>query len=169
MDARNELLAYLGAALVTIVGLFGLQSWYASYIDVAVVHALPADTPLNEKVVAIRAAEQQKLSGGRKPIDEAKRALAGGARTNFAAITPKPSDDLTPMSGWINRPGFKAYEPRQPQVQAAPAAAAAEGEAADQGAAAPAEAAPAQPAAAQPANAGTAPALRGGASGGATP
>jgi hypothetical protein len=150
MDARNELLAYLGASIITIVGLFGLQSWYASYLDVSVVHALPADLPLNEKVAAIRAQEQQKLSAGKRPIEEAKRALADGNRANFAAIAPKPSEDLTPMSGWISKPGFKAYEPR---AQQAPAAAAPQGEAAADGTPADGTAAPAaaQPAAAPPA------------------
>src|SRR6185295_17060912 len=145
--SRNELLAYLGASIVTIVGLFGLQSWYASYLDVSVVHAQPADTPLNDKVAAIRAQEQQKLSSGKRPIEEAKHAIASGNRAGMASIAPKQSEDLTPMSGWISRPGFKAYEPRKPQAGAAPAAAP-EGEAAApaDGAAAPAAGAPAQPA-----------------------
>jgi hypothetical protein len=144
MDARNELLAYLGASIVTVVALFGLQAWYASYLDVAVVHAQPADTPLNEKVSAIRAQEQQKLSSGKRPIDEAKRMVAGGNRASLTAIAPKQSEDLTPMSGWISRPGFKAYEPRTSQPSAP--AAAPQGEAA-----APADGA--VPAAAQPAGA----------------
>src|SRR5262245_55633038 len=121
MDGRNELLAYLGASIITIVGLFGLQSWYASYLDVSVVHAQRADLPMNEKVASIRAAEQQKLSSGKRPIEEAKRAIAEGGRTSFPKIAPKQSEDLTPMSGWINRPGFKAYEPRKAQAPAAPA------------------------------------------------
>jgi hypothetical protein len=147
MDARNELLAYLGASIVTIVGLFGLQAWYASYLDVAVVHALAPDTPMNEKVSAIRAQEQQKLSSGKRSIEEAKRMIAAGNRASLTAIAPKQSQDLTPMSGWISRPGFKAYEPRTSQASATAAAPAGEAAApAGEGAAPAGEAAPAQPA-----------------------
>jgi hypothetical protein len=145
MDSRNELLAYLGASIITVVGLFALQAWYASYLDVAVVHAQAADTPLNEKVAGIRAQEQQKLTSGKRPIEEAKRALASGNRASLSSIAPKQSEDLTPMSGWISRPGFKAYEPRKPQAASAPAAAPeGEGAAPADGAAAPAAAQPAQ-------------------------
>jgi hypothetical protein len=114
MDGRQELFAYLGSAIITIAGLFGLQYWYATYLDVAVVHASRADTPLNEKVAAVRAAEQQKLSSGAMPIDQAKRGLAQRGRAAFPKIAPKPSDDLSAMSGWMYQPGFKTYEPRTP-------------------------------------------------------
>src|SRR5689334_11761971 len=123
MDGRQELLAYMGSALVTIAALFGLQYWRATYLDVAVVHASRLDVPLNEKVAAVRAEEQKKLSSGRRPIDQAKRELAQRGRAAFPNIAPKASDDLSAMSGWINQPGFKAYEPRTPP----PPATAAEG------------------------------------------
>jgi hypothetical protein len=123
MDARTELFAYMGAALATIIGLFTLQIWYASYLDVDVVHAQHPDAPLDAKVAAVRAEEQKKLSSGRRPLAAAKRELAQRPRASLSSIAPKQSADLTPMSGWINRPGFAAYEPRsQPAAAAAPSA-----------------------------------------------
>jgi hypothetical protein len=128
MDARNELLAYLGAALATIVVLFGAQHWYASYLDVSVVHALTADTPTDPKLLQVRAAEHQKLTSGALPIDRAKQQLAQRGRLGFSRITPKASEDLGAMAGWINKPGFAAYVPRQPQAPAAQPADAAQTE-----------------------------------------
>jgi hypothetical protein len=154
MDARTELFAYMGAALITIAGLFFVQEWYASYLDVMVVHALSPDAPTNAKVTEKREAEKQKLDSGAMPLADAKRALASRPRSSFARIAPKPSDDLTPMSGWISRPGFAGYEPRSAKAAAAPGAEGAppgaEGAAAQPGAAAPQPAAAQQPAA-QPA------------------
>lgn len=118
MDGRQELLAYLTSATVTIVALFGLQYWYETYLDVAVVHAQRTDAPLNEKVVTVRAEEQRKLSSAPLPIDQAKRALAQRGRTGFPRVAPKPSDDLSAMAGWIYQPGFKPYEPRTPSAPA---------------------------------------------------
>ncbi len=121
MDARQELFAYLGAAITTIAVLFGAQHWYASYLDVSVVHGLEVDAPMNEKLAAVRAQEQQKLSSGRMPIDRAMQALAQRGRMAFPLVAPKPSEDLSPMSGWIHQPGFTAYVPRK-QPAPAPAA-----------------------------------------------
>ena len=112
MDGRTELLGYLGAAIVTIVGLFGLQEWYASYLDVAVVHAQPEG--IDSSLSAVRDAETQKLGAGAMPVEQAKRVLAQRGRMSFPKIAPKASDDVGAMSGWINQPGFHPYEPRTP-------------------------------------------------------
>jgi hypothetical protein len=130
MNARTELFVYLGTAIATVIGLFTLQIWYASYLDVNVVHAQRGDTPLDAKVAAIRAEERRKLDSGRTPIAAAKREIAQRGRGSLARIAPKQSTDLTPMSGWIHRPGFAAYEPRTqpaPQAEAAQPAPGAEG------------------------------------------
>jgi len=121
MDARKEFLAYLGSSLVTVVVLFGLQQWYASYLDVHVVHASRADVPLNSEVATRHEQERSKLAAGAMPISEAKKAIAERGRTAFPRIAPKPSDDLSAMSGWMFRKGFAPYTPRY----VAPAAAAA--------------------------------------------
>lgn len=114
MDGRSELFAYLGTSIATIAVLFGLQYWYASYIDVFVVHADRSDVPQSATVVLARKQESEKL----KALDNAKEQFAKRGRSAFSSLTPKPSDDLTPMSGWIYRPGFKPYEPRAPQAPA---------------------------------------------------
>lgn len=116
MDARSELLAYIGSALITIVGLFGLQHWYATYLDTHVVHASLADEPQSEELTAQREQERQKLASGKLPIDKAKAALAQGSRRQFPSITPKPSEDLSAMSGWMHSPRFKPYTPRATAV-----------------------------------------------------
>ena len=108
MDGRSELLAYLGTGLATIAVLFGLQSWYASYLDVFVVHADKSDVQLDAKVTAVRAQEAAKLGS----LSEAKQALAKRGRAAFVQVAPKSSDDLSAMSGWIYKPAFAAYVPR---------------------------------------------------------
>jgi hypothetical protein len=127
MDARTELFAYLGASLATIAGLFVVQLWYESYLDVAVVHAQHRDAPLDPKLAEVRDAEHAKLSSGRLPIEQAIAGLAQRGRAGFSKIAPKPSDDLSAMSGWIRKPGFAPYVPRQAAAPATPEGAAAEG------------------------------------------
>jgi hypothetical protein len=136
MDGRQELLAYLVTSIGTVVVLFGLQEWYATYLDVAVVHAQHADEPSSAKLAAVRAGEQAKLSSGALPIEQAKRALAQRGRLGFPRIAPQASADVSAMSGWIHQPGFKGYEPRTPPAPVAePQAVAAESQAPADGAA----------------------------------
>jgi hypothetical protein len=113
MNSRSELLAYIATTIATVVGLFVLQAWYASYLDVGVVHGNKMrDAPANPKVLAARQQEQAKLTASKLPIDDAKRLIAERGRQSAPAVTPQPSDDLSAMSGWVFRPGFKPYEPR---------------------------------------------------------
>lgn len=123
MDGRSEFFVYMGAALGTVAALFTLQIWYASYVDVAVVHAQDHDAPADGKLEAVRSQEQAKLAGGAMPIEQAMRALAERGRAASPKLAALPSDDLSAMSGWAHRPGFKAYEPRVPQAPVAPPAA----------------------------------------------
>jgi hypothetical protein len=121
MDGRSEFFVYMGAALATITGLFVAQIWYASYVDVSVVHAQNSDAPMDGKLEAVRSAESSKLSGGAVSIEQAMRAVAEKGRAASPKLAAQPSEDLSAMSGWIHRPGFAAYEPRQapPAVPAA--------------------------------------------------
>ena len=114
MDGRNELFAYLGSTLATIAGLFTVQLWYESYLDVNEVHASHRDAPIDEKLSAVRAEEQQKLGSGRLPIDQAMAAYAQRGHGVSPKLAVKPSDDLSAMSGWIHKPNFAPYEPRKP-------------------------------------------------------
>lgn len=154
MNGKTELFAYLGAAIATTVALFALQAIYVSYIDVFVVNA-PLETRAQDaKVVARRAEEAQKLSGGSMPLARASEMLAQRGRAASNKIAPAPSTDLSAMSGWIHRHGFAPYVPKAapaPTVTPAPV----------EGAAVPVEGAPAPaaaPKAATPAPASAAPA-----------
>jgi hypothetical protein len=120
MGVRKELLLCLGTALVTSGGLFTLQLWYSSYLDVAVIHGDLSDVPMDAKLQALRREEQVKLASGGMPIEKAMEALAQRGRNAFPKLAAKPSGDLSAMSGWVHKPGFKPYVPRQPV--AAPAA-----------------------------------------------
>jgi hypothetical protein len=111
MSARNELLGYLATSIGTVVVLFVLQVGYASYLDVHVVHGALA-TPPNEALEQARAADAQKLAGGKLSLEAAKAQLA--ARGRSPALTPQQSDDLSAMSGWIRSKGFAPYTPREP-------------------------------------------------------
>jgi hypothetical protein len=70
--------------------------------------------PANAKLQAVRSEEQTKLATGRMPIDKAMEALARGGRNAFPKLAAKPSGDLSAMSGWVHKPGFKPYVPRPP-------------------------------------------------------
>jgi hypothetical protein len=164
MDARSELFVYLGSTLATIAGLFAVQLWYESYLDVSVVHAMDRGAPLERPLQEVRDAEQAKLGSGKLPIEQAIAGLAQRGRAGFPKIAPKPSDDLSAMSGWIHKPGFTPYVPRpapKPVAEVAP-----EGAVPAEGAAVPAEGSAAEGATgaapagapAPPVAAGTAPA-----------
>lgn len=112
MDLRKQLLLGLRAALATSAGLFALQFWYSSYLDVAVVHAERRDVPMVAKLQAVRNEERTTLTTGAVPIDKAMEALAQRGRNAFPKLAAKPSDDLSAMSGWVHRRGFKVYVPR---------------------------------------------------------
>ncbi|MEO8181881.1 MAG: hypothetical protein ABI895_23855 [Deltaproteobacteria bacterium] len=112
MGVRKELFVGLGTALATAAGLFTLQLWYASYLDVAVVHGDQSGVHLDAKLEAVRNEEHAKLSAGRMPIHQAMEALAQRGRNAFPKLAAQPSNDLSAMSGWIKKPGFKPYVPR---------------------------------------------------------
>jgi hypothetical protein len=123
MGIRRELFVGLGSALATTAGLFALQTWYASYIDVAVVHGDLSDVRMSAKLEAVRNEERAKLSSGPVPIDKAKEALGQRGRNEFPKLAVKPSDDVSAMSGWMHKPGFKVYVPRPVAAAAAAEAA----------------------------------------------
>jgi hypothetical protein len=120
MDGRSEFFVFMGAAIGTTLFLFVAQQVYASYLDVNVVHGGFDDAPRDAKIVAMRAAEQQALSGGKMPIDKAIETLAQRGRGASNKLAPLQSEDVSAMSGWAFKRGFAAYTPRAP----APAAAA---------------------------------------------
>lgn len=112
MNLRKNLFLGLRTALMTAVGLFGLQLWYSSYLDVAVIHGDRSAVGMDAKLEAVRQEEQAKLASGPMPIQQAMAALAQRGRNGFPQLAAKPSSDLSAMSGWIHRPGFQVYVPR---------------------------------------------------------
>ncbi|HET8762997.1 MAG TPA: hypothetical protein VFM12_06240 [Gemmatimonadales bacterium] len=112
MRVRKQLLVALRTALVTAAGLFALQLWYASYLDVVRIHGQLGSARGDAKLEALRSEEQAQLSSGRMPITQAMAVLAQRGRNAFPLLAPQPSSDLSAMSGWIHKPGFKVYVPR---------------------------------------------------------
>jgi len=80
MAVLKELLVGLGTALATTAGLFTLQLWYSSYLDVAVVHGDLSSVPMDAKLEAMRNEEHAKLTAVPMPIDQAMVALAQRGR-----------------------------------------------------------------------------------------
>jgi hypothetical protein len=119
MAIRKQLFVGLRTAFVTSAALFTLQVWYSSYLDVAVIHADLSQVPMALPLEAVRNDERAKLAAGPMPIDQAMEALAQRGRNAFPKLLARPSGDLSAMSGWVHRPGFRPYVPRP---AAAPAA-----------------------------------------------
>ena len=109
---RKQLLVALWTALATAAGLFALQLWYSSYLDVAVLHGDHSAAAMDSKLETVRSEEQARLTTGRMPIAQAMAAIAQRGRNAFPALAAQPSSDLSAMSGWIHKPGFKVYVPR---------------------------------------------------------
>jgi len=120
---RKQLVVGLCTAVVTSAGLFTLQLWYSSYLDVAVIHGDRSHVSMDAKLDAVRNEERAKLAAGPMPIDKAMEALAQRGRNAFPRLVAQPSGDLSAMSGWVHRPGFKPYVPRPVAAPAAEATA----------------------------------------------
>jgi hypothetical protein len=123
-NGKTELFVFLGAAFAALIGLAVLQKWYGSYLDNRY-HAHLAENGPAEGMVTARADDQAKLQKGKLPIEQAMSSLAQRGRTAFNSISPNPSQDLSALAGWIQRPGFKpvtAHPIRAPRPVAAAAA-----------------------------------------------
>ena len=101
MKLRNQLWVALRTALATVAGLFALQLWYGSYLDVHVIHADLSSVPMDAKLETVRSEEQTKLTSGKLPIAQAMAAVAQRGRNASPRLAVKPSSDLSAMSGWI--------------------------------------------------------------------
>src|SRR5689334_21177834 len=112
MKILKELGVGVGIALATTAGLFALQFWYSSFLDVSVVHRDLSDVRMSAKLETVRNEEHAKLSAGPMPIEKAMQALAERGREAFPQLAVHPSSDLSAMSGWIHKPGFQAYVAR---------------------------------------------------------
>jgi hypothetical protein len=131
---RSELLIYIAVSLVTTIGLFVAHRWYATFLDVRY-HDKLAETQPSEARLAAEEEDQKRLGSGKIPLAQAMDRLGKRGRAAASSIAPAPSDDLSALSGWIHRPGFKpatahpvrtapvtkpATEPAAPAAEPAP-------------------------------------------------
>lgn len=85
--------------VITLVGLdFVLRGYYAYMSDMATREKL---APLRDRDEQHKA-EQASFGAAKLPIDQAMAQVAKGTRAE--AITPKPSEDMGPMTGWSKMP-----------------------------------------------------------------
>jgi hypothetical protein len=84
--------------VVTLVGLdFVFKSYYAYMSDEAVREKLAPRTDLVNQL----AAEKNAFAAAKVPVDQAMAQLAKGQR---GIVTPQPSEDMGPMTGWSKMP-----------------------------------------------------------------
>jgi len=106
----QEFVQYMVAGLGTVMGLLALQQFVISYLDMGIADEIAA-AGANPTVQSLRSAEAQRLSAGKMPVEEAMKALAQRGRTGLREITPRVSDDLSAIAGWMRAPGFKPATP----------------------------------------------------------
>jgi hypothetical protein len=116
-SARSDLLIIIGVALATTMGLFVLHTWYGTFLDVQY-HARLRENGPSEALLSAREEEQKALQAGKVPLSQAMDAVARAGRP--ASISPAPSEDLSAVSGWIYRRGFKPATAHPVRVPAAP-------------------------------------------------
>lgn len=103
---QNRIIIIVGALVVLLlVGLkFVFDAYFADMTDEATRSKLVNPAALIEH----REAEQKRLTSGPMPIDKAMADLAAKGRSTPDSLgpdlTPKPSDDLTPLAGWVKLP-----------------------------------------------------------------
>lgn len=97
---RLKLIVAIAAGTVlALVGVnLALVSYFAVMTDTAQREKIAPTTDRNER----HAAEELAFTKAAVPLDEAMARFAEGARPE--AITPQPSDDLGPMTGWSKMP-----------------------------------------------------------------
>lgn len=142
--SRSELFVFVGAAFSTAIGLFAAQAFYASYIDQAY-HAELYAAGQSQVVLDARAAAKKQLESGKIPLETAKKLVAQKGRGGIGSVAPVQSEDLSAISGWIQRPGFKPAIAHPIRLPRAPLAPEPQAPAVDPNAAAAPEAAPAAP------------------------
>lgn len=100
---RSYWLMMLASTVITVGALFGLQEWYTSYM---LVSGGALGTEVGVEVKALKASQREQLASGQMPIDRAMRLMAERGRTASALVTPEPSIDPAPASGWLHDPDY---------------------------------------------------------------
>ena len=119
-NAKNELLLYLAAAFATLIGLFVLHRAYGAILDLSYHKRIQEGGP-SETVTAARQADEAVLEKGKIPLEQAMARLGHG-RATIGSVAPQPSQDLSPISGWIHHPNFKPAVAHPIRLPRAPAA-----------------------------------------------
>ena len=119
-NAKNELFLYLAAAFATLVGLFVLHRAYSAILDLSY-HSRIQQAGPSESLTAARQADEAALQKGKLPVDQAIARLAR-SRPTIGSIAPQPSQDLSPISGWIHHPKFKPAVAHPIRIPRPPAA-----------------------------------------------
>lgn len=101
--------------VVTLIGLdFVFKSYYAYMSDAAAREKIAPRTDLENQ----HAAEKSAFAAAKLPIEQAMAQLAKGSRGD---VTPQPSDDMGPMTGWSKMPKPLPYPEKHAQAPAADA------------------------------------------------
>lgn len=96
----------LASTLLTIGALFALQEWHRSFIMLSSGEGLRAE--VGAEVTGLQGAQREALSSGQMPIDRAMRLMAERGRTGSALVSPEPSTNPAPASGWLHHPDYVA-------------------------------------------------------------
>ena len=114
MEAKQEFGLFMAIVIASAIGLIVVHKLYLSHLDVSF-HAELDGAGAHKGVQDLREVERAALASGKMSIADAKAKLAKDGRGGFPVIAPKPSDDVSAMSGWIQRKGFKPWQaPAQP-------------------------------------------------------
>jgi hypothetical protein len=110
-----------GLAVFTIVSLVLIRYGLISYWNV--MRDEEMDRKVNQRpaaqLIRLRDEANQRLSGGAMPIDQAMSTIANGQRP--AAISPRPSTDMAPLTGWMqSQQALPTEMPMSPPVSPAP-------------------------------------------------
>lgn len=97
---RLKLIATI--AVITVVTLVSLDFVFKSYYAMMVEEAHGEKLPPTTERTDLQKVEQTAFANAAMPIGEAMSQIAKGARPD--AITPQPSDDIAPMTGWSKLP-----------------------------------------------------------------
>jgi hypothetical protein len=80
-----------------------LAAYFDHYVQAEELRKVGEAKP--EALLALRADEKERLTGGHTPIDSAMQQLARHGRMNMSGeLTPTPSHDLGPLQGWVKMP-----------------------------------------------------------------
>lgn len=89
-------------AVITVLTLISLDFVFKSYYAMMTSQAEAEKVSPTKDRTALHAAEAAAFANAAVPIDQVMAQLAKGARPD--AITPQPSDDIAPMTGWSKLP-----------------------------------------------------------------